>query len=364
LQASREEGGVGARLAGARVALLTHRNADLDAVGSVALLLYSLQGVASRVCAYLPEGASRQARQALERLGLELPLCGEDEEFDVAIAVDSANLVQLGAGAAVYRGARFRVAIDHHERGSVHEAADVAFVEPGASSSVELAVRFLEGLGLKPSDARAATLAMAGLVSDSRRFLLVGPSTFAAAQRLLEWGADYRLALDLAQLHRQAGGEEDLGERIARLRAFSRLRISRSCRDILIAVTFIGSYESAIARSLVEAGADVAIVVTERRDYYRVSVRVSRRAADSGVTASSVARFLAEKFGGEGGGHEAAAMAHIPVSAASSPEELADAIARSVPGRVGRLCVEARRRSEWGEGERGGGEGEEAEDIR
>ncbi len=358
LQASR--GGVGARLEGARVALLAHRNADLDAVGSIALLYSALSRVAGGVCVYIPEGASRPARLALERLGLELPRCPEagEEAYDVAISVDAANLVQLGDAAAIYKGAAFRIAIDHHERGSVHEAADEAFVEPDASSTVEVTVFFLEALGLEPGDPRAATLAMAGLVSDSRRFLIVSRRSFAAAQRLVEWGADYRVALDLAQAARQHGSEaEELGERIAKLKAFSRLRLARACSDILIAVTHIGSYESVVARSLVEEGADVAIVVTERREHFRVSVRASRRALASGVTAAGIARFIAERYGGEGGGHEAAAMAHVPVSAASSAEELAEAIARSVPGRVGRLCVEARK--ERGSGGRGGGRGGE-----
>ena len=344
LQASRE--GIRARLEGARVALLAHRNADLDAVGSIALLYSTLSRVADSVCVYVPEGLSRPARLALERLALELPSCPEAEEgsYDVAISVDAANLVQLGDAAAIYKGASFRIAIDHHERGSIHEAADEAFVEPGASSTVEVTVFFLDTLGLEPRDPRAATIAMAGLVSDSRRFLIVGRRSFAAAQRLVDWGADYKVALDLAQAAKHPGSEaEKLGERVARLKAFSRLRLARACKDVLIAVTHIGSYESAVARSLVEEGADVAIVVTERREYFRVSVRTSRRALASGVTAAEVARFIAERYGGEGGGHEAAAMAHVPASVATSAEELANAIARSVPGRVSRLCVEARK---------------------
>ncbi len=355
---------VGRKLEGARIAVLTHRNADLDAVGSAVLILYSLRDTAREACIYLPEGASRSAKLALERLGLEPPLCDENDRFDVAIAVDSANLVQLGPAAAIYKEASFRVAIDHHERGSVHDEADELYIEVGASSSVELAVRFLEDLGLRPSDPRAATLALAGLVSDSRRFLIVGSYTFAAAHRLVEWGGDYRLALEIAQAPRQPGSDPaDLGERIAKLRAFSRLRLARACTDILIAVTHVGSYESVVARSLVEEGADVAAVVTERRDHFRVSIRVSRRALDSGVTAAEIARFVAEKTGGEGGGHEAAAMAHVPVSSASSAEELADAIAKSVPGRVGRLCVEGRKARAGGAGSERG-EGEEAQDIR
>lgn len=340
------------------MALLTHKNADLDAIGAAVLLLYALRSVAASTCIYLPEGLSKQSRNAVERLGIELPLCSYEERVDVAIAVDSANLVQLGPGAAIYREASFRIAVDHHEGGSVHSIADEAYVDPGASSSVEVAVSFLEELGLSPEEPRAATLAMAGLVSDSRRFLIAGPHTFAVAHRLLEWGADYRVALDIAHMARQPGSSaEELGERIAKLRALSRLRLARACTEVLIAVTHVGSYESVVARTLVEVGADVAVVVTERRDYYRVSVRVSRRALEWGVKAYQIAGFIAEKFGGEGGGHESAAMAHVPVSAAFSAEELAEALARSVPGRVGRLCVGARREGGGGGPESGRGEG-------
>lgn len=329
---------------GRRVAIVTHRNADLDAVGSALLLADALSGVASEVCVSIPEGPNKQSKRALEKLRLSYPECSLVYDYDVVIAVDAANLVQLAEYATLYARAPSRIAVDHHLEGSVHESATVRLVVPEASSTVEVVVLMLDEEGLTPKDARVATLALAGLVSDSRRFIIAGPLTFRAALRLTEWGGDYKEALELAQPPRDDQGQgEDVSLRLARLKAFSRLRVGRSCHDILVAVTHIGSFESVVARSLVESGADVAVVVTERRDYFRVSVRVSRRSLDLGIMAAQLASYLAGKFGGEGGGHEATAMAQLDRRAASTAEELADMIAKSLPGKVSRLCVESRR---------------------
>ena len=327
---------------GSRAAVITHRNADPDSMASALIMSEVLARLGAEVCLALPEGPSRTVKDAIRELGIEVPAsCRSDRRADVAVAVDSANPQQLGEYLRLYLTASTRIVLDHHREGSLADSAHIRLVDPEAPSATEIAVGIALKLGvkLKPN---LATLGMLGIVYDTRRFASARAETFAAMAALAEMGGDYSWVTGFMRTS-ISQSSEDLSLRIAKLKAFSRLRLLRACNDILVAVTHIGSHESAIARSLVSEGADVAVVTVERREGFRVSIRVSQRAVEAGVTAGRVAKFIAEKLGGEGGGHELAGMTHLPPSAADSHDELADRIAESLQGKIGRWCVEARR---------------------
>ena len=321
-------------------AIITHRNADLDAIASAMIVARIAESLRVKPCLEAPEGPGKQAKDALSELELAPPGPCEDRSYRLAIAVDSTNSPQLGSALKLYLTAGARVVVDHHEPGSLAEASDLAIVDPDAASTTEITVLLSRALQVQLAG-ELASLALLGIVSDSRKFSIAGPYTFKAAQMLVEMGGDYGRVMEFFRKSGQQA-QEDLSLRIARLKAFSRLKLGRACHDILVVVTHIGSHESAVARSLISEGADVAVVVVERREGFRVSVRVSQRALTSGIQASKLASFIAEKFGGEGGGHEMAGMAHLPHNAAQGPEELVEELAERLPGKVGRICVEYR----------------------
>ncbi len=276
----------------------------------------------------MPEGLSHQSKRLVEGLGLKLPGCTEHPEL--VLVVDTANPAQLGSLQDMLSNQL--ILIDHHTPGLLAEKATCRIVEPAASTT-EIVASLLEEAGCS-LDCGQATLGLAGIIYDTKRFLLATPRTFRATYWLASQGGNYHRALSL--LSNQ--GPAPMPERMARLKAVSRLRLGRACKDILVAVTHIGSYESSVARSLVELGADVAVVLTERRDGYRASIRTSRLAEEHGVRADAVARYMAEKYGGQGGGHPGAAMAQLPFIA-PSVEEATDMVARSLPGKVARMCT-------------------------
>ncbi len=284
-------------------------------------------------CILLPEGLSHQSKKLLEGLNLELGECKGDPEL--VVVVDTANPAQLGGLQDLLE--KPLILIDHHAPGILAEKALYSIVEPAASAT-ELTANLLEEAGCRLG-ASEATLGLAGIIYDTKRFLLATPKTFRAAYWLASQGGDYTRALSLLS----SQGPAPMPERMARLKAVSRLRLGRACKDILVAVTHIGSYESSVARSLVELGADVAVVLTERRDGYRASVRTSKLAEEHGIRADAVARYLAEKYGGQGGGHPGAAMAQLPFIA-PSVEEATDLVAKSLPGKVARMCTGGRGR--------------------
>lgn len=322
---------------GLRAAVITHRNADPDAVGAALAVRRLISSLGFKTCLYSPEGLSSLSRDILASSGVSwAPECHAGEGYYLAVAVDSANKSQLGRALDMYESASVRAVIDHHASGSIHESADIRLVEPSAGSSTELSVMacIVAGVELSPGE---STAALAGIVFDTGRFLRASRWSFEAAAALTSWGGDYAAVIEFG---RSRGRRErvEFSLRYAKLKAFSRLRVGRVCGEIIVAATRIGSFESHVARSLIDEGADVGIAVAERAEEYRVSIRVSRLAIENGITARNVAEIIAEKLGGEGGGHEEAGMAHVPYKAAPGSEALLERLYKAVHGRLGRIC--------------------------
>ena len=312
---------------GKRVVTATHGNADLDALASAMLAceLARAKG-ASSCCINVPEGPSKASRDAMERLGISFPSCiNGGEGAEVTIVVDASNWSQVGGPSLPAHGAV--IIVDHHEPGSIASTSRLSYVEPGAPTCVELVTEVLAaGEVMVPSS--LATLALAAIIDESGAFERSSVRTFMAAAYLLASGGDYGAAVGLVRPQR----EEGIDVRLARLKAASRLSISRACGDLIVVSTHVGSYEAEVARSLLSLGADVAIVVKGPR----ASIRVSRFALERGINASDLAAYLAGRLGGEGGGHRGAAALNLPQGL--SEEEVSARALRLAVAYLGERC--------------------------
>lgn len=315
---------------GKRVVIVSHANADLDAIAS-ALLARRLLERLGAAAGFRSEGISELSREALRLLEIDL---GEAGEAEACLVVDASNRAQLGAAWEACSSTGLIALIDHHARGSLAEAASAAFIDGSAGSTAEILVEAISLLGASLSG-REATLAALGIASDTRMFLRPGSRTFWAMSVLQAWGCDYDLVVrTLSEKKRKRS--EQLPYRMAMLKALSRLRVGKACEDLAVGATHVSSYESDASSALISLGADVVVVLADKETGYRASVRVSDRAVRRGITASAIALYLAEKMGGEGGGHERVAMAHLPGEA--EPESLTGNIFSLLQGRVGRMC--------------------------
>ncbi len=329
--------------------MAAHKNADPDAFGAAVLAYETLRAYGVEACLLFPEGLSASSKQVRKRASITYPDCVEPLEPQLLVTVDSSNPVQLGPARRLLEEAGTLVVIDHHIGGRLHERADLLIADPGAASSSEILAVVMEALGILPTPG-AATAGLAGIYADTRRFQSPGVYSFQAAGYLLDSGADPGV-LGAGQRR------PEFSERYAKVLAASRARVARVCKEYIAVFTHIGSFESKAAKALIDLGADVAIAVKEEPgDRFRVSVRVSQEALEAGMPANRIAEYIAEKYGGEGGGHPRAAMASIPVDAeiAASPDEMAEVLSRTLPGKLARMCVEARK----------GGGGEEDNSIR
>ena len=108
-------------------------------------------------------------------------------QFDVFIALDSADIGRIGDADKLFLGAKKSILIDHHI--SNNGFGDVFCVEPEASSTCEILTRLFED---EYMDVDVAKALYTGIAHDTGvfRYSCTGPDTFAALQKLVAYDFD------------------------------------------------------------------------------------------------------------------------------------------------------------------------------
>ncbi|MCT9098437.1 bifunctional oligoribonuclease/PAP phosphatase NrnA [Haloarchaeobius sp. HME9146] len=269
--------------------VVCHRHADLDAIGSALALAEFLPDVT--VCA--PGGIGMQAKP-LARGTVER---ADPAEFALTIVVDAAESRRVEPIDLDRAGTL--IVIDHHEPGDLLDRADAALVVPEAGATAELVYKLAGEAGWDVSETAAYYL-LAGIMGDTKRLAFAEPATFDVVVDLLPLAGDraHELPAVLGPTWRE-------GERVACLRAMQRLDLFRS-DDLVAAVTHVGSYASTAASAIVDAGADLAVVLSGRDFGTRVAVRTN-----GSVHVDTVLDPLLAVFDGSGGGHDDAGVANL-----------------------------------------------------
>lgn len=295
--------------AGTPIVVTAHRNADPDALASAIAMRECVCKLGYDARLLLPEGMSQPAKRLVrEVLGVE-PEEVEDEspeESAAAIVVDTASLEQLGKLADFVKNIDLLVVIDHHESNKLVEHARVAIHWPRAKATSEIVYMLVEKvLGIE-LESTTRTLLLAGIIYDTRHFVMASSTTLRVAADLMDAGADKDKALKALQ-----SPAMEVPERIARLKAAQRMHVFRA-DNYLVTITRVGAYEASVARALLDLGADIAIVLAERGAETRVIGRLKRHIAEKlGISLGSVMEELAKQLGGGGGGHQQAAGATV-----------------------------------------------------
>lgn len=286
---------------GKKVLLLTHRNADADALSSILLLDRILPefdctlGVA--------DGIGLQARGLLHFARKEVLVDPDPAGFDLVITADCSTREQLGR--IEIEKARKLVVIDHH---SAHESlgsvAECYIDDTAMSCTLQISRLFPEFV----LDRDSAVLLLAGIVSDSAQLRLLDTETFSLVAGLLE-----RFGLAYSDVLGYMEETPQLSERIACIKAGQRAEMHR-IGEFIIATTKVGSFEASAARALVRLGADVAFAACEGKE-----ARISARGRTSFIKGNGIqlGKDILPKMGallgGSGSGHDSAAGANGPL---------------------------------------------------
>jgi nanoRNase/pAp phosphatase (c-di-AMP/oligoRNAs hydrolase) len=255
-----------------RVAIVTHRRADADALACAKVLQLVLERLGVTVAAIVcPEGSQ------LGGCSRELP-----NDVDLYVLVDVASLSQIPP----LQGRYFK--IDHHHVGD--EIPGIVVQRP---SCTEIALKLAEEAGVELTP-EAAKLAALGIYADTGRLKRADAETFRMLSKLLE-----KIGGALGDLIREEERAEEPQRVIALLKGMKRLEAYRSSLGV-ICISHVGAYESDVASLLLSIGCNIALVASRKEDGVHVVMR------SRGFDVATLAKSL-----GAGGGHKEAAVAII-----------------------------------------------------
>lgn len=265
-----------------RIAVVTHRHADLDALGCALVLRDVLEGLGREPVVVCPDGVAKDARP-YARCSEEMPT-----DAEMAILVDVASLAQvppMDVPLAVF---------DHHAVGDA-----LPGVREERPSCSEMALELALEADVKPR--RESLIAAAlGIYADTARLSRADGRTLAAISAAIS---------EIGPLERYiTQQEEDRALKMAKAKALARLAVYETKVGIVCA-THVDAYESDVAAVLVSAGCDVAIVASRHGGEVRLVYRSHR------VDVGEMAARIGELLGGSGGGHRGASVTTVKMRA-------------------------------------------------
>ena len=284
-------------LSAKKVAITGHINPDGDCIGSVLAIYNYISTVYPEIklSAYLEEFSdkfmflknSENIKQSVE----------EDEEFDLLICVDSADIQRLGFSEVLLQKSKESINIDHHVTNT--KFTDETCLEADASSTAEVIYTLLNK---EKIDKAVAECLYTGMVHDTGvfRYSCTSPKTMSRAADLMEKGIDYTTIVDESFYEKSYLQNQILGRTLLE----SILILDGKCIFSYVNRKMMNFYEvtkkdlDGIIEQLRQTrGVEVAIFLYEvETQKYKVSLRSKTK-----VDVSKIAAF----FGG--GGHVRAA---------------------------------------------------------
>lgn len=283
------------------ILVVTHRNPDGDAIGSVIAMLEYLRSLNKRYTAFcfdsVPSNLEylKNSHEIISDIG---KLKGQ--EFDMVITLDCADVNYSGIGEFLiemkYKGVEI-VNIDHHPK-SDYGSLNVNYSQ--ASSTAEILYNLFQIWGVKISPGMATGL-LAGILVDTGNFTnsATGKETLGIAAELVELGGRYSYANKQLHQNQDKHGLRLWSKVLNRLQKNDRLKVAYS---VIVAEdieeTGWEATEGVANFFNYLDGVKLVMVLKEKGDG---EIKVSLRSLAPGM---DVAR-LARVFGG--GGHVKAA---------------------------------------------------------
>ena len=280
------------------VPVLAGRNGDMDTIGSAIALAASNPGLLAcgrhvgRLASRLCEDLKAPFRKLAETPSWPSKLGG-------IIIVDAAAESQTGV--KIPEGIPICV-IDHHDTCDWTFGPNDLELRGNARATTQMIFHYLKNHSPETLTTEVRKLLLAGLITDTGRFRHADESSLRTAAELLEdSGFEYQEFVE--DIQTEVITASDRG---AIVKALTRCQSIESGKWNLVH-TYAGILEGRVAGLLVQAGAEVALVSRNRDGETRLTARAPRSSTISGIHLGKMMQQLAEKMGGEGGGHDGAA---------------------------------------------------------
>ena len=292
------------------IAILTHENPDGDAIGSSLAMYMALKQMGKNPDLIIPE---------LPRVYNFMPCAdeikkeGSIENYDLAIAVDSATIKMLNGWSNYFETAKVKVVIDHHSTNTMY--GDLNYVNPDAPACAQILINIMYYFGIE-IDKEIGTCILTGIITDTGGFQYQSttPETFEFAAELLKKG------VNVSDIYKRVMNTKSRANFELRRRALDRMEI---LEDGKIAVTYItkqdeeevnaesGDHEGIVEEGRAIEDVEVSIFIRETSKGFKASLR-----SNSYVNVSDVCMM----FGG--GGHFHAAGCTIAQSLEQVKEKM------------------------------------------
>lgn len=290
------------------IILFCHNNADPDTLLSAYALKELIVTIMPKIKVEIarPLGLNKLSKKILRKSPVKFATSPNIEKSDAVVFLDINNIMQIkGYAEEIETSSKPIIIIDHHaEHPETKKTSTLQIRNEKASSTCEMVYGLFKEASIKPKTNFAEALFI-GIAYDTRHFVLATSNTFKIVAELIELGVNAEKALSLLEI------SLDPSERIARLKAASRLRIER-VENWIIALSKVSSFQASSARSLVRLGAHVAVVVGCRKKKLLVNIRSSREffLKTNIHLGKDIAIPLGKRIGGMGGGHSTSAGAN------------------------------------------------------
>ncbi|MCL2295548.1 MAG: DHH family phosphoesterase, partial [Methanomassiliicoccaceae archaeon] len=273
--------------------ILVHGNADMDAIGSA----FALSVCFPKGDIFAPGGVDRVAGLVAEKLNITVYEDLDIEDYDLVVVVDTSSPEQLKplpkevpAGSLV---------IDHHKPtgkwNGMHFLCDDTKV-----SCCEIIMKVIESAGVEiPRDAALALLG--GMLTDSGHFQYARPDMMRSFADLLQMKG-----IHMDEVFNLTRSQMTISERIAVMKALGRVKFDH-VGDMIVSISYGGSFEASSCRVFTMGGADVAFVGSQRDEEFRISARATQDAVRKGIHLGNIVGGISGETDTDGGGHGGAA---------------------------------------------------------
>jgi phosphoesterase RecJ-like protein len=301
-----------------RFAVLSHVRPDGDALGSQLALALVLERLGKHVTVWNEDGLLDKYNFLPGGARLTRPP-REPQDFDVALALDTATQNRLGTAGESVRSAKTWINIDHHPSNPGY--GDLVYIDPASPATGQILFELIRSEQL-PMDAAIAENLFVAISTDTGSFQYPNTTarTFEIGAELLRCGVDVGRVSQLLYENYPRRRTELLRELLGTMRFEARGKIASFSLSLKVAAD-LGvkpeDNEGLIDHLRAIHGVVVAIFFEELSDG---KVRVSMRSKSDEVDVSAIC----QKFGG--GGHKLAAGARVQGTLAEVEEKILKAI--------------------------------------
>ncbi len=280
------------KLSQGRKVVLVHGNADMDALGSA----YALSRAFPDADIYAPNGLDRVARMVAEKISVDVLEGCDLSAYDQVVVVDTSSPEQLEGAPEIPRDA---VVIDHHKPTGKWDV-NTFYCDDTRTSCCEIIKELIDAAGITITRDMGLML-LGGMLTDSGHFQYARPALLSAfSDIMVGCGIEMDEAMELTQ------APVSMSEKIAMLKAIERTRFDR-VGEMIVAISFGGSFEASSCRAIMAAGADVVFVGSQRDENFRLSARATQEAVRKGIHLGEIMSGIGQETMSDGGGHGGAA---------------------------------------------------------